>query len=986
MPGLEFLGCDFRMNHAPSPFLGRRQELDALRERLEDVRDGGGSLVVIAGESGIGKTRLTQEFSERAAASGALVVWGRCWELELGAPAFAPWLEALGAILEEAGGQIGHATLRELFSEFRSTGASEADDSVDDGQSDDLRFRVFGRIVDLIRAAGAATSEGEAGRDSARPVVLVLDDLQWADSASLLLLRYVARVCSSLPLLLIAAYDGEAPSRSSQLGTALAAIEREGNARRLDLGGLAEPEVQELAATLVGKRDPRVLTRMAAEVYRRTDGNPFFAQELLRALPADGPNLDDLRRVPSTVRDVVEGRLSHLPDRVQEILRIAAVVGPEFDVWVVERVAHLPAEEVDRALDEAEQANFIAPIGTGGRYRFTHRVTREAVYSGAPSRARMRTHRAVAEVLEGEYGAGAEDHASELAYHFGEVGDTERTLHYRLEAGERARIATAWEEAAGHYAVAADLIAREGDRRHEAEVLFTLGRCWRLAGASRRAWDALMRSLSTFEEIGVGIWAARAAVEALTIPAAAGRREALARRGLAALKGADAHLEARLHLSLALWSLDPDDESRSRAHELAQAHGLVDVTAALEQQQANEALVEGRLEDARTQLEDLYHLSVNQGRLGWALRFLTSASSIAVFAGDLEAGEAGLLRTIAFSDGAHPLWEGGLLTWLAGLALARGNAARSNELIGRARNLHPDSFRVGLLQALHLEVAGDPQSALALMPEPDQVGGYPGWLAIVHGSRARVLYEFGEGAAADDELERWAQQLSPFRTSDGSPSYLHTLSCVDVVLAEAGTTEQVALVDAELARWGWARFAPGNACSLDRLRGDLARRLGRLDDAESSYRAGVEWAVREGCEVELGRCHVGLGRLALVQSRQGEALERFDQAIRLLRRSGAHLFLREALAAREGVSQAWTSEPEVEITLPTGDGADLSPRELEVLALIADGHTNREIADRLTISVNTVARHVTHIFNKTGVSNRAEAVSYAHRFRLLRRS
>lgn len=943
--------------------------------------------MIVAGESGVGKTRLAQEFADRAEAAGALVVWGRCWEIELGAPAFAPWLEAVGAILREAGGEIGSATLRELFSEFRGAGALDpADDAVDDERSEDLRFRLFGRIADLIRAAGSPVTEPGAGHDTTRPVVIIIDDLQWADSASLLLLRYVVRVCATLPLLLLATYDGEAAARSDRLAATLAGIEREERASRLDLGGLSEPEVLELAAALVGGREARILTRVAAQVYQRTDGNPFFAQELLRALPAEHAGLDDLARVPATVRDVIEGRIARLPEPVQGVLRIAAVVGHEFDAWVVERVAQESTEAVDRALDAAEQANLIVPIDPVGRYRFTHAVTREAVYSGFASRARVRTHRAVAEVLEGEYGAGAEDHAAELAYHFGEVGDIERVLHYRLEAGERARAATAWEEAARHYAVAADLLAREGDRRHEAEVLFILGRCWRLAGAARPAWEALMRSLSTFEEQGDGVWAARVAVEALTIPAAAGRREALARHGLSLLKGADPHIEARLHLSLALWSRSPDDASRARARELAEAGGFIDVTAALEQERANRALLEGRLDEARSQLEDLHRLCVQEGRRGWALRFLTSASSIPVFAGDLDESEAALIRTIAFSDGAHPLWEGGLLTWLAGVALARGNPVRSRELIGRARNLHPDSFRVALLEALDLEAAGDPKAALSLLPGADQVGGYPGWLAIVHGSRARVLHESGEHAAAADELERWAQQLNPFRIADGSPSYLHTLSCVDAVLAESGTLEQIALVDRELHEWGWARFAPGNACSLDRMRGDLARRLGRIDDAARAYRAGAEWALREGCEVELGRCHVGLGRIALLSSDAGGALERFDHAIRLLRRSGAVLHLRHAIAAREGVSQEWTSEPEIDPVLLEGNVADLSPRELEVLSLIADGHTNREIADRLTISVNTVARHVTHIFNKTGVSNRAEAVSYAHRFRLLRRA
>src|SRR5690606_26561526 len=159
-------------------------------------------------------------------------------------------------------------------------------------------------------------------------------------------------------------------------------------------------------------------------------------------------------------------------------------------------------------------------------------------------------------------------------------------------------------------------------------------------------------------------------------------------------------LEARLHLSLALWSRDSDGESRARALELARAEGLVDVVAALEQQPANQALLAGRLSDARERLDQLYRLCLEHGRRGWALRFLTSASLIPVFEGDLAEGESALLRTIAFSDGAHPLWEGGLLTWLAGVALARSDHVRFEELMERARRLHPESFRLSLLRAL----------------------------------------------------------------------------------------------------------------------------------------------------------------------------------------------------------------------------------------------------------------------------------------------
>lgn len=973
------------MNESSSPFLGRWREVGHLERRLGFARAGEGGVVVVAGEAGIGKTRLAREFADRAAAAGALAVWGRSCEIEVGAPAFAPWLELLSSLLREAGGQIGAQTLREMFSGFRRTSTGDISDGapLEDEPSQDLRFHLFERIVDLIRAAGTVSPEPGAPDDSVRPVLIVIDDVQWADSASLLLLRYVARMCHALPLLLVVTYDSEAPKRSAQLADTLISVEREPGASRLDLAGLTESDVQELTSLVLGTRDARVV-RLAERVHRQTGGNPFSVQEVLRMVRAAGPWTDSADEVPATVRDVVEGRLTRLSDIAQQVLRVASVLGSEFDAEVLERVAQVVGRDLDGALDEAERANFIEPSESVRHYRFVHAITRGAVYAGFTSRSRTRVHRAVAEVLEVEYGAGVVLHAGELAHHFGEVGDTERALRYRLEAGEQARAATAWEEAACHYQVAAGLLGLEEDRRHEAEVLFSLGRCWRLAGAPRSAWQALMRALSAFEELGEGVWAARAALEALRIPASSAHRESLARRGLVALGTADEGLEARLHLSLALWSRDRV-ESRRRARQIAEAEGLVDVIAALEQERVNQALCDGQPSEARAELERLHRLCLDHGRRGWALRFLTSASSIPVFAGDLDEGESALLRVIAFSDGASPLWEGGLLTWLAGIALARGDAARYRGLLERSRHVHPDSFRLTSLLALQHEVLGELEAALELLPGPEQAGKYPGWLAIVHGTRARVLFEAGQRDAAVDELERWAQHWTPFRTADGSPGYLHALSCVDSVMAQVGPERLVREVDRELGQWAWARFAPGNACSLDRMRGDLALRLGRLDEAERWYRGGAEWALRERCDVEVGRCEIALADLAVLGSDPAGALDHIDRAIRFLRKAGAALYLRHAVHRRERITEGWTSEPEVEARTQPAGMVSLSPRELEVLRLIADGHTNRQIADLLTISPNTVARHVTHIFNKTGVANRAEAVSYAHRQQLLGR-
>lgn len=978
------------MIHRKTPFLGRAHEMAILDHRLELARQNEGGVVLLVGESGIGKTRLAQEFALRSADAGARCLWGRAWEIEVGAPAFHPWNEALEALTEETKEGVGDS-LREQFVEFqRRPSPLTSGAPLEDEGSDETRFRIFRTVVDLLRiaSAGAGSASPESLGQAAvevSPIVLVLDDIHWADSASLLLLQYVARMCASIPLLLVVLYDDGASERSAHLHDAVASIEREPGAIRVTLHGLDVPDVKDLAASMIPVTGDRQLVSLATWVHRETDGNPLFAMETIQAWMADGLTEPAARAVPVTVRDLVTRRLARLSPATQEMLRTASILGRDFDPALLARIIEGDARTLDGALSEAERSGFISLVGPGERYRFSHSMTRRAVYAGLASRLRMRTHRTVAEILEARYGAEAEDHGAELAYHFNEVGDAERTLHYSRGAADRARAATAWDEAAEQYERVATLLQGRGDRHGEADALVALGSCWRRAGASRKAWQCFMRSLSLFEELGDGVGAARATVEALRIPTAPARREELARRGIRALGDADPRLEAQLHLSLALWSPDGDSESRSRARQLAEREDLVEVIAALEQADANQTLSEGHPADAREHLERLYAVCLARGKRGWALRFLTSASSIPLFQGNLDDGESALLRAIAFSDGTNPLWEGGLLTWLAGVALARDQRARYDELSERAGRLHPEGFRLSLLGALRSEFDGDIEQALKMLPLPDQTGSYPGWLAIVHGTKARVLHHAAQTEAALDELGRWAQSWSPFRVADGTPGYLHTVSCVDAVLAAVGPEDLVTRTYDELKRWSWARFAPGNACSLDRLRGDLARRLGRVDDAERHYREGADWALKQQCNTEFGRCLVGLAELAALRSDSPMAVEHLDRAIRYLRGGGATLYLRGALARREELAQAWTSEPEEESPKGASGGVDLSARELEVLRLIADGQTNRQIAERLTISTNTVARHVTHIFTKTSVSNRAEAVGYAHRAHLLDR-
>lgn len=1005
------------MDSDRAPFVGRENEISQFLMHLELARRGQGGVILVSGEPGMGKTRLVQEAAARVEATGGTVLWGRCWDPGMGAPPFWPWREALvttmrimnPSTLQSA--VIANPELAHLIPEFGAMAPNLSPQQPE--EPDEVRFTMFRAIADFLRwlaftrtptTAGAVKgirrSAMAADDPSMAPLLIVLDDLHWADKASLLLLQYIAHERGPLPFLVVAAYDDSALAPTHPLKAAVAALQREGTVTSIALQGLKTRDVLALVDARVGPQRRTLAQTLTQVLYQATEGNPFFVAETLghlvqqalahdqhRRIPPGGPNLGGLT-IPTSVRAILERRLAGLSDEVRQALNIAAVIGRDFDAGVLAAAMALAAEPLDAALVEAEVAGVIVSLDHGERFRFRHTMVRKALYDSMPARARLRLHHRIAEVIEARLHGEQRDHVSELAYHFEQVGDIEKTLRYSLLAGEQAERATAWEEAVRQYERCLNLVGSDETSRdtRDADLLVAIGRCSRNANDFRTAWRCFMRAIARFEGAGDGRSVAATTLEALRIAAPPERAAALAHRALTALGDDDPNLEAQLHLYLARWAASEDEAANShrRAAEIAAKHGLIEVTSVLEYVDGSQALRDGRPDVARHLFERLYEICVQMDRKLEALDFLASANSIPLFAGVLSEGEDRVGRVARFAAECHyRLREAGMLTWLAGTAFARGELDRYTALLDRADELNPTTYSVNALRALRFEVAGDTDRALALAPMPELTGGVLSWQAVVHGVRSRIRFHAGDLAGARDDLDQWEQHRKSFHLADGAPKYLHTLTCVDVVLPALGSEALVEDVYVELCRWAWARFSPANACSIDQLRGALALRLGRLEAAEAHYVEGQLWADREQCRTELGRCLLGQAEVAIRRAHFADARDLLRRASLIFQETGANLFLRQAEARTEEISHLLTRESEREAVLKTTQSADLSVREIEVLRLICDGHTNQQIADHLSISPNTVARHITHIFNKTGASNRTELVSYAHRWHLV---
>jgi tetratricopeptide (TPR) repeat protein len=452
--------------------VGRQRHLEELWAALDEAIAGRGGLLLLAGEPGVGKTRLAEELAAEAARRGVLVVWGRGWE-GAGAPAFWPWVQVLRACVGGTPGGPRPGEVASLVPEL----AADPDRGPAAGLSPDpeqVRFRLFDGVTRYLLAAAA---------DS--PLLVVLDDLHWADASSLQLLAFLAGELGRDRLLVVGTY------RERELDPAV--LPRQG--RRLSVGGLAEAEVAELLLAVTGMVPSPSL---AAAVRRRSGGNPFFVRELARLVLTQG-NPDDPRSwtsaLPDSVRGVLERRLRRLSEPCRQVLTSLAVAGQDWPLDLATAVTGLTTDRLLGLLDEAIRAGVVLadPGGAPGWFGFAHALVRDVLYAGlTPGRAAALHHR-VGEVLEDRYRDDPEPHLAELANHFALAAAADgaaKAIAYGTAAGRRARRLLAYKEAAGHFQRAL-LANATGDELHQ-ELLLAMAEALLAAGdlaAARRTYE-----------------------------------------------------------------------------------------------------------------------------------------------------------------------------------------------------------------------------------------------------------------------------------------------------------------------------------------------------------------------------------------------------------------------------------------------------------------------------------------------------------------
>ena len=455
---------------------GRSAELARLDTAWAAAVRGRHRGVFVVGEPGIGKTRLAAELAART--PDAVVLYGRCDEGL--APPAQPFAQALSAYVAacpvdelrvQLGGSGPHllSLVPGLAARVPGIGEPAATDP------DLERLRTLDAVTDLLAAAAAVT-----------PMLLVLDDLHWADELSLHLLRHVLVATRPMRLLMVATYRDTEPARSALLGEITTGLARRQDVERIELGPLAEGDVAAILA------DAGRARQLARSVRHATEGNPFFVGEVVHALADDG---DPAATVTPRVRDVVRWRLNRLPTGAAELLAAAAVIGLEFDADVVAAAVRLDDDPALDLLEAAEAARLIRPAGALDRFAFTHALVREAIVSEVTAARRVRMHARVARALELAAGRRAVP-AADLAAHFSAAGglvDPVDTIRYAVAAGDEAMAALAFDLAAAHFerALVAQSRLAETGAADRLDLEIARGRALRLAGDERA--DGVLR-------------------------------------------------------------------------------------------------------------------------------------------------------------------------------------------------------------------------------------------------------------------------------------------------------------------------------------------------------------------------------------------------------------------------------------------------------------------------------------------------------------
>src|SRR3989440_2536160 len=976
----------------PAPIIGRQRELSLVMNRYEAAKSGHAHVLLLAGEPGIGKTCLLDDIALRTARDGAVVLRGGASEAE-GMPPYLPFLEALGRYVQDASLDQLHeqvaAASPVLASILPELVVRLGDLAVPRPlPPEQARFRLYEAVGTFLQSIGLP-----------HVLVLLFDDLHWADTASLDLLCHLARRQSHAHVLLVGAYRDSELDRNPAFTRTVAELSRQRMLTTVVLKPLSCQEIEALALHLLGSP---LSSGVVSLLYAHSEGNPFFAEELLRGWIETGALIQEQNQwvavgsieqtLPPSIATALRQRFARLSLESIDDLRVAAIIGRTFDPSLLAAVQQEEIEVLEERLLEAARARLVQADRERG-FTFSHDKIRECLSAEVSSSRRRRLHGIIGHVLEEhiEQEEEAEHvyHLAELAFHFAHSDDRERGIAYSLRAASQALRTFAVEEVLSHYRTALELL-RLDDRRR-GDLLLNLGEAALMAGQEAEAEDAYGAAQCWFAQ--------------------GENREALARaaHGLGmALWRQEKRAEAYTAIKHALEVLG---EHRCAEAVKVLADLSVLLTSSMGKQEegiayAQQALVIAH-ELGNTEVEALAHrkvagnlASLRGDDLSSAMQLLEQVLTRTAASGDLaEAAECCLHLTVASY-------------WMAEITRSHEASAHRIALAEQCRQPHhlrtAYSWQVLLFASQGLWTEAERVIALAHSMVSALTNPLPA--ALLHQFCGFLAYQQENYDVAERELQE-AQVDEGLQSGLGDLMfYQGLLGLVQAMMGKEGEARTyMAQVEAHLATLpvGMLPTAPLMICLaltamalgdnerakrlyshllafhgqhywflVDRVLGMLALHAGQWDAARVHLAAAETIARREGLQPELARTLFEQANLEIARGDQGSTTR-----VGLLLKRALALF--EALGMSDSIRrvrrQLRTLTHQSRGPLSPPFPAHLTRRELAVLRLVVEGRSNGQIAQVLGLSEKTVTNHLTHIFNKTTCDNRTAATAFAIR-------
>lgn len=991
------------------PMVGRTADISLLGAMLTSAAGGTGGTLFLSGEGGVGKTRLVEAIAERAAKLGFTVATGRAYPVETGVP-YAAFADALVPVLQAMDpshlavlSRGGTAELRHLFPSLSLPGdGARANAGADPAE---LKARLLWNFSQfLIRFAAK------------QPLLLVLENLQWADASSLQLFHFLARQPREASrIALIGTYNASEREANEVLRTTEQSLVRLGAASVHRLEPLAEPQVSELLQEKFGVDDPEAASFVTL-LYDWTRGNPFFIEETLKSLIERGSLVErngrwsgwdtDSLDIPATVREVLGERLGALSPNAKMIANFAAVIGTRTRYEALGPVSGLADGELVNAIDELRSARVLVESGRGDglAYDFAHPMLREVLYASiGGARARL-LHAQVARSLESLYGSMAASHADELAYQYARAQSPElapKAVQYLTAAGRAALERHANREAADYLAAALEELDRQGVDDPPGELITTLARARQRLGQYDGAMELWARALKNSHRRGD-----RASVASIQH-----------RMGLACY-WTGRHSDSLEHygaaLAAAATTADPAMRVRIRLARSICAQDL------------------GRFDDAATDVNLALGEAEQVGNPALTARAHRALLLLHAWSGDVARAKEHGLKAVALSEQSGQK----VLAWSAhwGMATVAGldsDAAGLVEHIGAAARL-ADELRSPLLPLWTAEISvqyasgvgnwetgiASGERAIALARTLAQKTLLPRllvWTGTIHlwrGDHARALEMFDE-AWETSGAARGSGRAVDVPTAVPAHLGMASYHLATRNYAEAVRVGEAGLVIADAAGhvvWAvqWllpliteAALYDGDFATAERhtarLRSESKRLRHRLAAACALASEGLLTLLRDRNPAEAARYlkraaeqleelqypHFGARMRRQLARALSEAGDR-EQAARELRRSHV-LFARLGAAAeldatRDQLRTLGVRPPAKSM----GEGAGgLTAREIEIARMVAARKANKEIGATLKISARTVSTHLSNIFGKLGVESRGELADYVREKGLL---